>query len=146
MRLSRQEYWSGLLFPSPGNFPTQGSNPGLPHCRQTLYHLSHQGSPNKRLVDAEVGQSLSPLWLFCESMNCRTPGSSVLHSPGFAQIHVHWMGWFYLKCTVKTLKICHWRDGHETYTDSRICMEWTERETRGRIRLRTLQQTMIFIT
>ena len=22
-------------------FPTQGSNPGLPHCRQTLYHLSH---------------------------------------------------------------------------------------------------------
>ena len=26
-------------------FPTQGSNPGLPRCRQTLYHLSHQGSP-----------------------------------------------------------------------------------------------------
>ena len=25
-------------------FPTQGSNPGLPHCRQTLYCLSHQGS------------------------------------------------------------------------------------------------------
>ena len=22
---------------------TQASNPGLPHCRQTLYHLSHQG-------------------------------------------------------------------------------------------------------
>ena len=22
--------------------PTQGSNPGLPHCRQTLYRLSHQ--------------------------------------------------------------------------------------------------------
>ena len=28
-----------------GFFPTQGSNPGLPHCRQILYHLSHQGSP-----------------------------------------------------------------------------------------------------
>ena len=26
-------------------FPTQGSNPGLLHCRQTLYCLSHQGSP-----------------------------------------------------------------------------------------------------
>ena len=25
-------------------FPTQGSNRGLPHCRQTLYRLSHQGS------------------------------------------------------------------------------------------------------
>ena len=28
-----------------GIFPTQGSNPGLPHCRQILYCLSHQGSP-----------------------------------------------------------------------------------------------------
>ena len=28
-----------------GNFPTQGSNPGLLHCGQILYHLSYQGSP-----------------------------------------------------------------------------------------------------
>ena len=28
-----------------GFFPTQGSNPGLPHCRQIPYQLSHQGSP-----------------------------------------------------------------------------------------------------
>ena len=27
-------------------FPTQGSNSGLPHCRQTLYRLSHQWSLN----------------------------------------------------------------------------------------------------
>ena len=27
-----------------GIFPTQDLNPGLPHCRQILYHLSHQGS------------------------------------------------------------------------------------------------------
>ena len=26
-----------------GIFPTQGLNPGLLHCRQILYHLSHQG-------------------------------------------------------------------------------------------------------
>ena len=26
-------------------FPTQGSNPGLPHCRQIPYQLSHKGSP-----------------------------------------------------------------------------------------------------
>ena len=30
-----------------GIFPTQESNPGLVHCRQILYHLSHQVSPNK---------------------------------------------------------------------------------------------------
>ena len=28
-----------------GIFLTQGSNLGLLHCRQILYHLSHQGSP-----------------------------------------------------------------------------------------------------
>ena len=28
-----------------GIFPTQGSNPGLPHCRQILYCLNHQGNP-----------------------------------------------------------------------------------------------------
>ena len=28
-----------------GIFPTQGSNPGLPHCRWILYQMSHKGSP-----------------------------------------------------------------------------------------------------
>ena len=84
MGFSRQEYWSGLPCPPPGNlpnpgieprsptlqvdsllteppwepkntgmgscsllqaiFPAQGSNPGLPHCRQILHQLSHQES------------------------------------------------------------------------------------------------------
>jgi len=30
---------------SRGFSQTQESNPGLPHYRQILYHLSHQGSP-----------------------------------------------------------------------------------------------------
>ena len=30
-----------------GIFPAQGSNPGLLHCRQILYHLSHQGNDLK---------------------------------------------------------------------------------------------------
>ena len=34
--------WVAISF-SRGIFPTQGSNPGLLHCRHTLYHLSHQG-------------------------------------------------------------------------------------------------------
>ena len=28
-----------------GIFPTLGSNPGLLHCRQIFYQLSHKGSP-----------------------------------------------------------------------------------------------------
>ena len=34
----------GCYFLLQGIFPTLGLNPGLPHCRQTLHHLSHQGS------------------------------------------------------------------------------------------------------
>ena len=42
-----------------GIFLTQGSNPGLLHCRQILYHLSHQGNPNKTLLNLmkAVGES-----------------------------------------------------------------------------------------
>ena len=34
----------GCHFLLQGIFPTQGSNPGLQHCRQILYRLSHQRS------------------------------------------------------------------------------------------------------
>ena len=37
--------WSGSLSLLQGIFLTQGSNPGLLHCRQILYWLSRQGSP-----------------------------------------------------------------------------------------------------
>ena len=39
---------------------TQGSNPGLLHCQQILYHLSHQGSPT-------ISQSL-PKFMSIESV------------------------------------------------------------------------------
>ena len=32
-----------------GIVPSQGSNPGLPHSRRILYHLSHQGSHWRRM-------------------------------------------------------------------------------------------------
>ena len=35
----------GSLFLLKGIFPTQGLNPGLPHCRRILYQLNHKGSP-----------------------------------------------------------------------------------------------------
>ena len=35
----------GSLFLLQEIFPSQGSNPGLPHCKQILYQLSQQGSP-----------------------------------------------------------------------------------------------------
>ena len=50
MEFSKQEYWSGLPFLSPGGLPNQVSNLGLLLCRQIFYCLSHQGSPEMKLI------------------------------------------------------------------------------------------------
>ena len=42
---SGQNTGMGSLSLFQGIFPTQGLKPGLPHCRQILYQLSHQGNP-----------------------------------------------------------------------------------------------------
>ena len=42
---SRQEYWSGLPCPPPGDLPNPGIKPSSSHCRWILHHLSHWGSP-----------------------------------------------------------------------------------------------------
>ena len=42
MEFSREDYWSGLLFPSPWDLPNPGIEPGLLHYRKILYHLRHQ--------------------------------------------------------------------------------------------------------
>ena len=49
MEFSSQEYWRGCHSLLQGIFPTQGSNLGFLHCRQILYHMSHQGSPQLRV-------------------------------------------------------------------------------------------------
>ena len=48
----------GCQFLLQGIFPTQGLNPGFPHCRQILYQLSHRGSPI----------ALCILYIFCFSL------------------------------------------------------------------------------
>ena len=45
--------WVAISF-SRGIFLTQGSNPGLSHCRQILYHLSHLGRPFRVLCTISV--------------------------------------------------------------------------------------------
>ena len=49
MGFSRQEYWSGLPFPSPGDLPGSGLNSCLLHWQADSLLLSHQGSPVARL-------------------------------------------------------------------------------------------------
>ena len=45
MGFPRQEYWSGLPFPSPGDLPDPGIKPTSPALHADPLPLSHQGSP-----------------------------------------------------------------------------------------------------
>ena len=45
MGFPRQEYWSGLPFPSPGDLPDPGTEPESPALHVDPLPLSQQGSP-----------------------------------------------------------------------------------------------------
>ena len=45
MALSRPGHWSGEPFPSPGNLPDPGIEPGSPALQAGSLQLSYQGSP-----------------------------------------------------------------------------------------------------
>ena len=74
MGFSRKEHCSGLLCPPPEDLP----NPGLPHCRQILHHLSHQGSPGQFLLPGKI-----PLHFF------RTP-KGLMRGLGFQSSMPYW--------------------------------------------------------
>ena len=64
----------GCHFLLQGIFLTQESNPGLLHCRQMIYQLSCEGSPNMSSVPIAVVQALSHVWLLA------TPGTAALQA------------------------------------------------------------------
>ena len=45
MKFSRQEYWSGLPFPSPGNLPNSGIKPGSPTLQADSLLSEPPGKP-----------------------------------------------------------------------------------------------------
>ena len=60
MGFSRQEYWSGLRCPSPGDLPTQGSNLGL-------LHLLHWQTGSLSLAPPEKDHARYPIILNTEA-------------------------------------------------------------------------------
>ena len=46
MEFSRQEYWSGLPFPSPGDLPNPGIEPGSPALQADALPSEPPGKPN----------------------------------------------------------------------------------------------------
>ena len=50
MEFSRQEYWSGLPFPSPRNLPDPGIEPGSPTLRADALPSEPPGKPEVKLT------------------------------------------------------------------------------------------------
>ena len=66
-------------------FPNQGLNPGLPHCRQTLYHLSHQGSPFKVLSTIILIEQFLPF----KSFEVAYPKSTISSVQSFSRVQLY---------------------------------------------------------
>ena len=54
MEFSRQEYWSGLPFPSPGDLPDPGIEAGLPELQADALPSEPPGKPQASLRDPEI--------------------------------------------------------------------------------------------
>ena len=55
MAFLRQEHWSGLPFPSPGDLPNSGIEPASPAWQVDSVLLSHLGSPATSLLCLKNG-------------------------------------------------------------------------------------------
>ena len=55
MKFSRQEYWSGLPFPSPGDLCKPGIKPTSPALQADSLPLSHLGSPSVTIPPTYYG-------------------------------------------------------------------------------------------
>ena len=62
MDYSKQEYWSGLPFSSPGDFPNPGIEPGPPVLQADALYSEPSGKPQLkgwRLFNMQVGDSVT---------------------------------------------------------------------------------------
>ena len=53
MEFSRQEYWSGLPFPSPGDLPNPGIKPGSPALQADALPSEPPGKPIGKVLDTK---------------------------------------------------------------------------------------------
>ena len=64
-----------------GIFPTHGSNPGLLHCRQILYLLSHKGSPGLDLGNITINKASGDDGISAQFQILKDDAVQVLHTP-----------------------------------------------------------------
>ena len=76
VKFSRQEFWSGLPFPSPEDLPDPGMEPGSPALAGGFFTTVPPGMP-KALPAAAAAKSLQSCPTLCDPVDCSLRGSSV---------------------------------------------------------------------
>ena len=78
---SRQEYWSGLPFPSPGDLPNPEIEPGSPALQADILPSEAQGKPGMDFVivndAAATAKSLQSCPTLCDPVDGSPPGSPI---------------------------------------------------------------------
>ena len=93
MEFSRQNTGVSLSLLQ-GIFPTQGSNPGLLHCKWILYQLSHKGNPLLKSQKQKLGVG-SKSRVLCIPPACSTttgmgkPPKTPLRIQPWAHVYLH---------------------------------------------------------
>ena len=80
MEFSRQEYWNGLPFPSPGDFPHPGVKPMSPTLVSS-FPQSHREAPIVALVVIKYATWFQRRVLQVPIQSCRAPKEYLLHPP-----------------------------------------------------------------
>ena len=110
MKISRQEYWSQLPFPSPGDLP----DPGIELASPTLgrfFSAESSGKQNSFLQRGNSWQNIQDVAVLCliaqwglilrDPMDCSLPGSSV---HGIFQARI--LGWVAISFSISSYS-CH---------------------------------------
>ena len=113
----------GCHFLLQGMFPTQGSNQGLLHRRQTLYYLSPRGSPKQNWCPlCERGQPWSPRSGPSSSWGGTRPGAGFWVGTASHMAHLWGLQWDRsqgLPGTAWSLAVCGFPGGSEVEESAR---------------------------
>ena len=93
MGFFRQEYWSGLPFPSPEDLPNPGTETVSTALAGRIVTIEPPGNTKYTFSPVQFISVAQSCPTVCDPMNHSTPGLPVHHQlPEFTQTHVHRVG------------------------------------------------------
>ena len=112
MEFSRQEYWSGLPFPSPGNLPNLGIKPRSPSLQSDSLPSEQAGKPySSSLVNQLITyfhpQALSTLISLPESCQRHFPQHDSGHATSLLK-KLQWLPFFFFFYQIKCEHMARW--------------------------------------